>query len=187
MVFLCSPVFFFAVLNLSLLAIPTFQSIASPWALVQYWLPYSSANPSVLCFKGWSPAHHSLESHSSYSGTASNWNTRHTFISCNLPPSHLIKTLHPPLQLLPADTTHLCRSALQKSLFTRVLHFAENTYQADRFAGGNQWAVVCHANENTHNSCKLFVATSRTALAGNHQGPVAFSLYSTLRVRVHTS
>lgn len=111
----------------------------------------------------------------------------HTFISCNLPPSHLIKTLRPPLQLLPADKTHLCRSALQKSLFTRILHFAENTYQADRIAGGNQWTVVCHANQNTHNSCKLFVATSRTALAGNHQGPVAFSLYSTLGVRVHTS
>lgn len=146
MVFLCSPLFFFAVLNLSLLAIPTFQCIASPWASVQYWLPYSSANPSVLCFKGRRPAHHSLESHSSYSGTASNWNTRHTFISCNLPPSHLINTHFIHLSSCSLQT-HLCRSALQKSLFTRVLlHFAENTYQADRFAGGNQWTVVCHAN-----------------------------------------
>lgn len=114
------------VLNLSLLAfywlwshIPTFQSIAWPCASVQYWFSYSSANPSVLSFTGSRPAHHSLVSHSSYSGTASNWNTRHTFISCNLPPSHLIKTLHLPLQLLPVDITHLCRSALQ-NLFSCV-------------------------------------------------------------------
>lgn len=90
-------------------------------------------------------------------------------ISSNLVPSHLIKILHllitTSLPLLSADLTPLNRAAtgmvhfIAKSLVPLLSLWYLNKLVFKK--KNNQQAVPLHANQNTHDPCKLFVAASR--------------------------